>query len=91
MTNDDHSADGHALQQIDGETVEFTEFLAYDETGKYAFLLQYKVIPIAPARGKSPSKACSKLPPCIGGRGTTCRLQPQTPSNCEWAKNPTKN
>lgn len=32
----------HALQQIDGGTVEFTEFLAYDETGKYAFLLQYK-------------------------------------------------
>ena len=32
----------HALQQIDGGTVAFTEFLAYDETGKYAFLLQYK-------------------------------------------------
>jgi hypothetical protein len=32
----------HSLQQIDGGTVEFTELLAYDKTGKYAFLLEYK-------------------------------------------------
>jgi hypothetical protein len=31
-----------ALQELSGGSVEFTEFLAYDATGKYAFLLQYK-------------------------------------------------
>ncbi|HSS96837.1 MAG TPA: hypothetical protein VLK33_07400 [Terriglobales bacterium] len=31
-----------ALQQLSGGPVEFTEFLAYDVTGKYAFLLHYK-------------------------------------------------
>lgn len=30
------------LQQIKGSNVEFTEYLAYDATGKYAFLVQYK-------------------------------------------------
>lgn len=32
----------HGLQQIKNGNVEFTEYLGYDETGKHAFLLQFK-------------------------------------------------
>jgi hypothetical protein len=32
----------HALQELTNGVVDFTEYLGYDATGKYAFLIQYK-------------------------------------------------
>jgi hypothetical protein len=53
----------HGLQQLKDGNVEFTEYLAYDETGKYAFLLQYKGDAGCARTPSVPGQALLKTPP----------------------------
>ncbi len=53
----------HGLQQLKDSNVEFTEFLAYDETGKYAFLLRYKGDAGCARTPSVPGKALLNAPP----------------------------
>jgi len=53
----------HGLQQIKGGNVEFTEYLAYDATGKYAFLLQSKGDADCAATPSVPGEGLLKAPP----------------------------